>query len=73
MVCDKFKIQKNIGIFGILIVCSAVLWLIGLIPYLGLFVRIVAMIIGLGIILSSLLLKEKTENTNKKDEKSKEQ
>ena len=35
MICNKLKIQKTIGIFGMLIVTAAVLWLIGLIPYVG--------------------------------------
>lgn len=65
VVCDKLKIQKTIGVFGMLIVSSIVLWLIGLIPYIGSIVGLVAVILGLGIILSSLILKEKAENAKK--------
>lgn len=65
IICDKLKIQKTIGIFGMLIISSIILWLISLIPYVGSFVGIVAVILGLGIIVSSLVLKEKTEDTKK--------
>lgn len=65
VVCDKLKIQKTIGMFGMLIVSSIVLWLIGLIPYIGSIVGLVAVILGLGIILSSLILKEKAEDVKK--------
>lgn len=65
VVCDKLKIQKTIGVFGMLIVSSIVLWLISLIPYIGSIVGLVAVILGLGIILSSLILKEKVEDVKK--------
>lgn len=55
IVCNKLKIEKNIGIFGMLIVSSAVLWLICLIPYVGIIVKLVASILGLGIITKSVL------------------
>ena len=53
------KIQKTIGIFGILIASTVVLWLISLIPYVGLIISFITVILGLGIVLSSLILKEK--------------
>ena len=51
-----------------LIVTAAVLWLIGLIPYVGSIVGIIAVIIGLGILVYHLIKREKTN----KDEKAKE-
>lgn len=63
IICDKLKIEKTIGIFGMLVVSSIVLWLIGLIPIVGSLVNIIAVILGLGIIISSLVLKEKVEDT----------
>lgn len=63
IICNKLKIQKTIGIFGMLIVSSIVLWLINLIPYVGSIIGIVTVILGLGIIISSLVLKEKVEKT----------
>ena len=68
LICNKLKIKKNIGNFGMLIVTAAVLWLIGLIPVVGTIVGIIAIIIGLGILVYYLIKKEKTN----KDEKAKE-
>ena len=66
LVCNKLKIQKTIGNFGMLIVTAAVLWLIGLIPYVGGIVGILAVLIGLGILIYYLIKKEKKDD-NKKD------
>ena len=61
MVCNKLKIQKTIGNFGMLIATTAVLWLIGLIPYIGTLIGIIAVIIGLGIVSYNLIKKEKKQ------------
>lgn len=63
IICDKLKIEKTIGIFGMLVASSIVLWLICLIPFVGSLVSMVTAILGLGIIISSLVLKEKVEDT----------
>lgn len=68
LVCNKLKIQKTIGNFGMLIVSSAILWLIGLIPYVGVIVGIIAIIIGLGILVYHLVKKEKTNKDEKVQE-----
>lgn len=63
LVCDKLKIEKNVGKFGMVIVSAAVLWLITLIPYLGSLVSFVASILGLGMIMMSIIpTKKKAEN-----------
>ena len=62
MLCTKLKINKNVGIFGMLIVSALVLWLIKLIPILGTLVSFIVSILGLGIIVSNLILKN-SENT----------
>lgn len=59
IVCDKLKVQKTIGRLGILIISSIVLWLIGLIPYVGFMIEMISVILGLGIVMASLVLKEK--------------
>lgn len=69
VICDKLKIQKTIGILGMLIISAIVLWLISLIPYIGSIVGVVAVILGLGIVISSIVLKEKPENIEKTGEK----
>lgn len=71
IVCNKLKIEKNMGIFGMLIVSSAVLWLICIIPYVGSIVRFITAILGLGIITKSILPSDanKSDNKVKKEDK----
>lgn len=72
LICNKLKIQKTIGNFGMLIVISAILWLIGLIPVVGKVIGILVVVIGLGILIYHLIKKEKTDKSEKKAEKVKE-
>lgn len=69
IICNKLKIEKKLGIFGMLIVSSIVLWLVKLIPYLGTLVSLVASIIGLGIITSNFILKVNDKKEDTKQEK----
>ena len=65
-ICQKFKIEKTIGIFGMLILSSIVLWAIGLIPYVGSAINIITSLIGLGIIVTNIIpVREKTKKTKK--------
>lgn len=77
LICNKLKIEKNVGKFGLLLVSAAVLWLINLIPYVGSWVSFITSILGLGILVKSIIpskkevdkevsKKEKTEKQNKK-------
>ena len=50
LICKKLKISKNIGILGILILTTIVLWAICLIPIVGKILSILAIIIGMGLI-----------------------
>lgn len=61
VVCQKLKITKNVTIFGMVIISAIVLWLIGLIPYVGSIISLLAVILGLGIITYSLLFKNKKD------------
>lgn len=54
-VCNKFKVDKTIGKFGILILVGIVIWAIKLIPYLGTLVSVVMVITGLGILTKNFL------------------
>ena len=66
LICQKFKIEKTIGIFGMLILSSIVLWAIGLIPYVGSAINIITSLIGLGIIVTNIIpVREKTKKTKK--------
>lgn len=50
IICNKLKIEKKQGIFGMLILSSAIIWLITLIPYVGTIISAIAIIIGLGLL-----------------------
>ena len=55
LICNKLKIEKTIGFFGMLIVSSVVFWLLTLIPYVGTMISLIASIIGLGILVMSII------------------
>lgn len=61
IICHKLKIEKTIAIFGMLVATSIVLWLIGLIPLFGSILGIMVVFLGMGMIISSLVLKDKKE------------
>lgn len=65
LICNKLKIEKNIGVFGLLIISSVIFWLLGLIPILGTLIIYLAAIFGTGTIASYLLPKK--EKKDKKD------
>lgn len=67
LICNRFKIEKTAGILGTLIASSAVLYLIGLIPYVGSIVNFIAIVIGLGIIIYSVPVKFKKEKKEKNE------
>lgn len=50
LICKKLKVSKNIGILGILILTTIVLWAICLIPFVGGIISILAVIVGMGLI-----------------------
>lgn len=81
-VCSKLNVNKNTGIFGMLIVSGIVIWVITKLPYIGGLVSFIIAVLGLGILVASILperakknkdsLKEDTskeiKNTDKNDE-----
>ena len=68
-VAKKLKVTKPIGILGILILSSVVLWLLKLIPIVGGILSIVYGILGIGIILNSLIIKNSKTVSEVKEEK----
>ena len=77
LICNKLKIEKNIGVFGLLIVSSLIFWLLGLIPILGTLIIYIAAILGTGTIVANLLPKKekkdkKTVEVEKVDDKKEE-
>lgn len=65
LICKKLKIQKNIGIFGMLIVTAAILWGLGLIPYIGTIIGFIGIIVGFGTLTSHLIFKKNMTIDNK--------
>lgn len=61
-VCSKLKINKNSGIFGMLIVSAIVIWAITQIPYVGAFISFVITVLGLGILVVSIFNKKSKNN-----------
>ena len=55
IICEKLKVTKNIGKFGLLIITAIIFWAIGLIPYVGFVIDIIAIILGLGLIAYNLI------------------
>lgn len=58
-ICNKMNLQKTLAKFGILAAISIILWLIGLIPFVGSILGIIVTVLGLGIVTSTLFLKDK--------------
>lgn len=62
-ICKKLKVNKEIGIFGILIITSIIVWALCLIPYnVGLVISIIMMILGLGIFITSFCSKNSSKD-----------
>lgn len=68
LVCSKLKIEKKIGIFGMLIASTVVIYLLELIPFIGGLIKFLAVIIGLGIIIYSIPVKFKKTTKTETDE-----
>lgn len=68
LVCKKFNISKNPTTFGVLIITSAVIWLLELIPVVGSILNFVIMIIGLGILVTAIIPEKEKSNKNSKKE-----
>lgn len=68
LVCKKFNISKNATTFGVLIITSAVIWLLELIPVVGSVLNFVIMIIGLGILVTAIIPEKEKSNKNSKKE-----
>lgn len=64
-VCSKLKINKNAGIFGMLIVSGIVVWAITEIPYIGGLASFVILVLGLGILVASIIPKKSKDDSKK--------
>lgn len=61
VVCNKLKIEKTSRTFSILVMATIALWILNLIPLVNSLVGFVATVLGLGIVVSSIALKEKED------------
>ena len=59
---NKLKVENKVGTLGILIITSAVIWLICLIPFVGNILSLIVSILGIGILVNNIL-----PSTRKKD------
>lgn len=74
-ICSKLKINKNLGIFGMLIISGIIIWILTQIPYIGGLISLIVTVLGLGILITSILPKKlkkdkivtKNENAKKID------
>lgn len=71
--CSKLNINKNTGIFGMLIVSGVIVWVISELPYVGGIVSFIISVFGLGVLVSAILPKKakKTSDTNEVKETTK--
>ena len=64
-VCNKLKINKKSGIFGMLIVTAIVISLLTKIPYIGAIISLLIAIFGLGILLTSIIPNKTKKSSDK--------
>ena len=71
--CSKVNINKNTGIFGMLIVSGVIVWVISELPYVGGIVSFIISVLGLGVLVSAILPKKakKASDTNEVKETTK--
>ena len=62
IICAKLKIEKTLPTLGILIISSTIIWLITLIPYVGIILKLIFSILGLGIVIKNLIPAKKNNN-----------
>ncbi len=62
LIANKLKVENKVGTLGVLIITSAVIWLICLIPFVGNILSLIVSILGIGILVNNIL-----PSTRKKD------
>lgn len=59
IICKKFNINKKALSFVVILVTSAILWGASFIPYIGILLKLVCMLFGLGILVKTILPSKK--------------
>ncbi len=67
--CSKLNINKNTGIFGMLIVSGVIVWVISELPYVGGIVSFIISVLGLGVLVSAILPKKAKKASDTKEVK----
>ncbi len=67
-VCSKLNINKNLGIFGMLILSGSAIWILTQLPYIGGIISLIVTILGLGILVVSILPKKSSKNLTASNE-----
>ena len=67
-VCNKLKINKKSGIFGMLIVTAIFISLLTKIPYIGAIISLLIAIFGLGILLTAIIPNKQKKSSDKVEE-----
>ena len=62
LIANKLKVENKPGTLGILIITSAIIWLICLIPFVGRILSLIVTVLGIGILVNNIL-----PSTRKKD------
>ena len=62
---NKLKVENKVGTLGILIITSAVIWLICLIPFVGKILSLIVAILGVGILVNNILPSTRKEDFSK--------
>lgn len=60
-ICSKLNVNKNLGIFGLLIVSGIIIWAIAQIPFVGAIISFIITILGLGILTYSIIPKKENK------------
>lgn len=66
-VCQKTKVNKTSGIFGMLIASGIILWVLTNIPVIGGIISFIMVVLGLGILVSYILPKKQKNEDSKKE------
>ena len=64
IICNKLNISQNICKLGFLILSTLIFWLLTLIPYVGVIVYVIAIILGIGSVSYKVFIKEETSKTS---------
>lgn len=67
-ICSKLNINKNLGIFGTLIISGIIIWAITQIPYVGTIISLIITILGLGILTYSIVPKRESKENKEVSE-----